>query len=209
MDAESNTDQADVSVVVVSGLPRSGTSMMMRMLEVGGLPLLTDGIRKPDEDNPNGYYEFEPVKKLKDDATWVPDAKGKAIKIVYLLLCHLPANGRYKVIFMRRMIEEVVASQYKMARRAGVIVSPGQTERIIMHLDRQVGAIGAWLSQQDNFEVIYVDYNRILNDAAAICLQIKKFLAIDLDTARMQLAVTGSLYRQRAENLIKHRNTSS
>jgi hypothetical protein len=209
MAARGDTHQGDVRVVVVSGLPRSGTSMMMRMLEAGGLPLLTDGIRKSDVDNPNGYYEFEPVKKLKDDATWVPDAQGKAVKIVYLLLYHLPANARYKVIFMRRMIVEVVASQDIMLRRAGVIVSPEQTERTIMHFDRQVRAIEAWLSQQDNFEVIYVDYNRILNDAAAICLQIQKFLAVDLDTARMQLVVTGSLYRQRAENLIKHWNTSS
>jgi hypothetical protein len=108
---------------------------------------------------------------------------------------------------MQRMIEEVVASQDEMLRRRGVTVPPESTERIIVHLDRQVRAIEAWLSQQNNFEVIYVDYNRTLSDAAGICLRIKSFLALNLDAARMQSVVTGSLYRQRAENLIKYRDT--
>jgi hypothetical protein len=188
-------------VVVVSGLPRSGTSMMMRMLEAGGLPTLTDGFRKPDPDNPYGYYEFEPGKNLEDDASWVPDARGKAVKIVSEDLYHLPADTRYKVIFMRRIIEEVVASQDEMRRRSGVTVSPEESKRYIGHCDRHLRHIEAWLSQQNNFGVLYVDYNMTLSDAATTSLRVKDFLGIDLDATRMQSIVTRSLYRQRAPNL--------
>src|SRR5215472_863985 len=91
---------SDSPVIVVSGLPRSGTSMMMRMLEAGGVPVITDGLRQADADNPNGYYEYEPVKLLKQDSSWLPQARGKAVKMVYLLLCDLPPGLRHDVIFM-------------------------------------------------------------------------------------------------------------
>lgn len=89
-------------ITIVSGLPRSGTSMMMKMLEQGGLPVVTDRLRTADDDNPNGYYEFEPVKKTRDDPSWLPDARGKVVKMVYSLLRDLPADFKYRVVFMRR-----------------------------------------------------------------------------------------------------------
>lgn len=104
-------------ITVVSGLPRSGTSMMMQILEAGSMPILTDYIRKSDEDNPQGYYEFEPVKKNKDDPSWVSDGTGKAVKMVYRLLYDLPKDFEYRVIFMRRIIDEVLISQAKMLKR--------------------------------------------------------------------------------------------
>src|SRR5262245_57703089 len=106
-------------ITIVSGLPRSGTSLMMRMLEAGGMPVLVDNIRAADEDNPAGYYEFEPVKQTSADNAWVKLAVGKAVKVVYRLLYDLPAGFRYRVLFMQRDMAEVLASQRKMLERAG------------------------------------------------------------------------------------------
>lgn len=110
---------AEQPVIVVSGLPRSGTSLMMRMLAAGGVPLLTDGQRTADEDNPYGYFEYEPVKALQRDATWLPQARGKAIKIISQLLPTLPPDVPYRVLFMRRELREVLASQRQMLVRRG------------------------------------------------------------------------------------------
>ncbi|MCA1601952.1 MAG: sulfotransferase [Acidobacteria bacterium] len=114
-------EEAEESIIIVSGLPRSGTSMMMRMLEAGGINVLTDGIRKADEDNPEGYYEVELVKTLKQqsDKLWLGDARGKAVKVISALLDTLPQSYRYKVIFMNRNLAEVIASQNKMRARKG------------------------------------------------------------------------------------------
>src|SRR6516162_10352886 len=106
-------------ITIVSGLPRSGTSMMMRMLEAGGMPILSDNIRRADADNPNGYYEFEPVKHLSQDSSWLRDAYGKAVKMVYRLLYELPLEHKYKVLMINRRIEEVVASQDAMLQHMG------------------------------------------------------------------------------------------
>ena len=111
-------------IVIVSGLPRSGTSMAMKMLAAGGMPLLTDGVRGADESNPKGYYEFEPVKDLhkQADMAWLRDARGKAVKIVSFLLTFLPETNEYKVIFMQRDLREVIASERTMLqKRSGCI----------------------------------------------------------------------------------------
>ena len=106
-------------VTVVSGAPRSGTSMMMRMLAVGGIAPLTDGVRVPDTDNPHGYYEYEPVKRTKADDSWLGQAAGRAVKMVHLLLRDLPADRSYRVILMRRDLTEMVTSQRRMLERLG------------------------------------------------------------------------------------------
>jgi len=111
-------------IIIVSGLPRSGTSMLMKMLEAGGLEILTDEIRKADTDNPKGYYEFERVKKLETDNIWLPEAKGKVVKIISMLLQHLPLNYVYKIIFIKRDIHEVLASQKQMLVRRGEPTDP-------------------------------------------------------------------------------------
>ena len=207
---------ADCTVVVVSGLPRSGTSMMMRMLEAGGLPPLTDGVRRPDPDNPGGYYEFEAVKALARDASWVPDARGKAVKVISYLLHNLPnsirdpdsirdsESIRYKVVFMRRAIDEVVASQDRMLARAGKSPASIGTNEIATYLERNLGATRAWLAAQSNFEVLYVDYSQTVGDAAATCRRVKAFLGVDLDTARMEAMVNQALYRQRRSDNLPH-----
>ena len=106
-------------ITVVSGLPRSGTSMMMQMLAAGGISPMTDEVRAADSDNPRGYYELEKVKHLRQDHTWLKDAVGKAVKIVHLLLMELPADRDYRVILMQRDLEEVLRSQARA--EAGVL----------------------------------------------------------------------------------------
>src|SRR5262245_20267166 len=106
-------------IIVVSGLPRSGTSLMMQMLDRGGIPAVTDRLRAADEDNPRGYYEFEAVKRTKQDASWLPAARGRAVKLVSSLLYDLPNSEAYRVLFMQRDMDEVLESQEKMLARLG------------------------------------------------------------------------------------------
>src|ERR1700730_19121643 len=111
-------------VIIVSDLPRSGTSLMMQMLENGGVEVVTDNIRTADTDNPKGYYEFEKVKKIKEDASWLPATRGKAFKMVSQLLYDLPVGEKYRIIFMERDLDEVLASQEKMLERLGQRAAP-------------------------------------------------------------------------------------
>jgi sulfotransferase family protein len=184
-------------MIVVTGLPRSGTSMMMRMLEAGGVPVILDGVRRADLDNPNGYYEYEPVKRLKQESSWVAGASGKAVKMVYLLLHDLPPSLTYNVIFMRRVLQEIVASQDEMLRRSGTQVSPDESRRLIGLFRDELRAFEAWLATTQNFRVLYVDYNQTIDKPQETSAQIKGFLGADLDEGRMQSVVTPALYRQR------------
>src|SRR5258708_2609841 len=125
-------------IVIVYGLPRSGTSLMCQMLENGGIPVVTDSIRTPDADNPRGYLELEKVKKIKEDASWLPETRGKAFKMVSQLLYNLPVTERYRVIFMQRDLDEMLISQEKMLERLGRPVAPRELIRnsYISHLER-------------------------------------------------------------------------
>jgi hypothetical protein len=183
-------------VTAVSGLPRSGTSMMMQMLAAGGMPILSDNIRKADDDNLRGYYEFEPVKRTKDDASWLKEAQGKVVKLVYTLLYDLPADCAYRVVFMHRHLDEVLASQRVMLDRRGekgATVSPDRLRRIF---EGQLEKVRAWLARQPHFEVIHVDYHHVINDPESQARRIADFLGGKLDLALMAAAVDGSLYRQ-------------
>src|SRR5262245_15575927 len=111
-------------IIVVSGLPRSGTSLMMQMLDNGGIEVVTDNVRAADTDNPRGYYELEKVKRVKQDASWLPQARGKAFKMVSQLLYDLPASERYLVVFMERDFDEMLLSQEKMLQRLGRPAAP-------------------------------------------------------------------------------------
>lgn len=185
-------------VIVVSGIPRSGTSMMMRMLSSGGVPLLEDGIREPDEHNPHGYYEFERVKQLARDKSWLADARGKAVKVIYALLRELPDDYRYKVIFMQRPLEEVVASQDAMM--AGLGTSGGNTSsgKIIAAFRKQLTQIDAWLAARPHFDLLQLGYHQTMADPASAAERIDAFLDGHLDQAAMREAVDPSLCRQRS-----------
>lgn len=190
-------------VIVVSGLPRSGTSMMMKMLESGGLAILTDEEREADVDNPKGYFEYEKVKELDktDDKAWVSELRGTVVKIISQLLKHLPDNNNYKVIFLVRNLDEVMASQNKMLKRRGEPVDPAADEEMKALFDRHLFQIKYWLKRQPNFEVLYLNYTEILKDPLDKAKQIEAFFDGKLDVERMAMVVDPELYRNRASHL--------
>ncbi|MFL6213928.1 MAG: sulfotransferase family protein [Blastocatellia bacterium] len=185
-------------IVIVSGLPRSGTSMMMSILVAGGIPAMTDSIRTADEDNPRGYFELEKVKELAKDNSWLAEAGGKAIKIISALLKHLPGGYRYKVIFMRRAMPEILASQRQMLIRRGEPTDTVSDERMAEMFRKHLTEVEAWLAKQPNIEIIYTNYNEMLDAPAAHIHTINTFLGGKLDTAAMSAVVDKTLHRQRA-----------
>ncbi len=185
-------------ITIVSGLPRSGTSMMMQMLHTGGIEALTDHVRKPDEDNPKGYYEFEPVKRTKQDPSWVPTAVGKAVKMVYRLLYDLPAEYNYRVLFMRRKLEEVIKSQEVMLQRSGKSGGNLSDEEFIRLFAAEIDKCLKWMDEQPNFRYIQVDYNEMIADPRSQVRRVVEFLDGGLDEEKMVSVVDPSLYRQRA-----------
>ena len=185
-------------VVIVSGLPRSGTSMAMKMLEAGGMELVVDNIRTADEDNPKGYYEDERVKDLSEmeDISWLKEARGKVIKIVSSLLNHLPESNTYKVVFMRRNLHEVLASQTKMLDRRDEESHTEDADLLSMY-EAHLAKVEFQLRFRSNFETLYVDFSDAIRDPATHVRRIADFVGGDLDVERMAEAVDGSLYRNR------------
>ena len=185
-------------ITVVSGLPRSGTSMMMKMLEAGGLPPLTDNLRTADEDNPKGYFEFERVKKMPDgDISWVEDAQGKAVKVISALLEHLPPAYTYRVLFMQRRIDEILVSQKQMLVRSGKPTDQVSDEQLAEMYGKHLAKVKAWLDEQTNFSVNYLDYNAMLADPTKYARQVNQFLDNSLNPQEMAGVVDPNLYRQR------------
>jgi hypothetical protein len=186
-------------VIVVSGLPRSGTSMAMQMLEAAGIPIVTDGLRAPGEDNPRGFLEDERVKALyKDgqDRSWLVQARGKAIKIISYLLKHLPAENDYRVIFMRRDFGEVLVSQRKMLERRG---EPSSTDDAQMHeiWEMHLQEIRNLFETSPHFAFLDVSYRDVVENPREEARRIREFLGMDLDVDRMTAAVDETLYRNR------------
>jgi hypothetical protein len=184
-------------ITVVSGLPRSGTSMMMKMLEAGGLDVLTDDIREADEDNLKGYYEDERVKVLHEDNVWIGEAEGQVVKVISYQLKHLPKDHEYCIIFMKRKIAEVLASQKKMMVRRGEstddVPDAVMTGIFQKHLDETYN----WLAEQPNMRVLYISYNDSLQDPAPTVEQVNEFLGGEMDIENMMTIVDPSLHRQR------------
>lgn len=186
-------------ITVVSGLPRSGTSMMMKMLEAGGLPLVIDNLRISDEDNPAGYYEFEPVKKLgQGDSGWLADAQGKAVKVIATLLAHLPAAYTYQIIFMHREMSEILASQRKMLLNRGVDPNKIDDDEIARLFERHLLKVDSWISHQPNMRKIDIHYNQLLKDPRPKAEEINRFLGDVLDVEEMLRVINPGLYRQRS-----------
>lgn len=185
------------NIVIVSGIPRSGTTMMMRMLEAGGIVPMKDNFRQADEDNPRGYYELEKVKSLEKDSSWLLEANGKAIKVISALLTQLPSNLDYQIIFMTRNMSEILASQEKMLKRQGRelgrLLNNEMAEKFKIHLEKTFN----WLAQQKNIHTITVDYNRMMQYPEKQINQIVDFLKKPLDKEKMISIVDKTLYRQR------------
>ena len=184
-------------VAIVSGLPRSGTSMMMQMLHRGGLPALTDHIRTADEDNPKGYYEFDPVKKTKEDPSWLQRAPGKVVKIVHLLLLDLPDNYNYRVVFMRRELNEVVKSQNVMLERHQHGTGNIPAEKIKEIFKAQIDQVYAYVRSRRNFSLLEMNYNDMLADPEPAVARLMDFFDGRLDSAAMRKVIDPSLYRSR------------
>ena len=186
-------------VTIVSGLPRSGTSLMMQMLSAGGIPPLTDEIRAADEDNPRGYLEFERVKQIKQDKSWLDEAAGRAVKMVHLLLYDLPQDRPYRVVFMRRNLDEVLASQRKMLTRQGKAGAQLPEEQLRKVFKDQVRKVTSWLTTQPNVKSIEVTYHELIADPRGHAARLNEFLGGGLDVDAMVGAVDPALYRNRGQ----------
>ncbi len=185
-------------VTVVSGLPRSGTSMMMQILQAGGVQILTDQVRTADDDNPKGYYEFERAKKLREgDMEWVKDAQGKAVKIISALLEFLPPQYKYKVIFMQRNMDEILASQKQMLVRRNEPTDKVDDATLAGIFRKHLDSVQTWLASQPNIEVLYVNYGELIKDPAPHIQSLARFLDIPLDVPAMLAAPDKSLHRQK------------
>lgn len=186
--------------VLVSGLPRSGTSLMMQMLQAGGLEPMTDGERVADEDNPEGYLEWEAIKKIKSNPELLEQAEGKVTKVISMLLPGLPRRYRYKIIFMMRPIVEIVASQQKMIGRRGTTGADLDTASLTENLKRHRKEIIDLLSRMP-VQVMPVSYQRILENPDRAAIRIAKFLGEDHlpHPEKMAAVVRTDLYRNRID----------
>ena len=206
------------TIIIVSGLPRSGTSMMMAMLGAGGIPLMTDTVRRADSDNPHGYFEYEPVKRLRTDASWIPMARGKALKVVSPLLTALPSNCRYAVLFMERNLEEVLTSQRAMLEKSAAArltaeglddgPSPRREDRLKAAYIKHLREVRQWLSTCHNMHVLDVSFTAVLENPGNAVRRIARFLAVPLDEPAMALAVDAGLRRQGRFGVPVQPNTS-
>lgn len=185
------------AIVVVSGLPRSGTSMMMMMLEAAGVPILTDSVRSADEDNPRGYFEFERVKAIAQDQGWLEEAQGKAVKVISELLMRLPADYHYMVIFMRRDMQEILASQRQMLMRRGQPADALDDARLTRIFGHHLRRVEQWIAGQPNVECLYVSYNAMLARPRDQAGRVNTFLGGALDVEAMIAVVDHTLHRQR------------
>ncbi len=185
-------------IVVVSGLPRSGTSMAMRMLEAGGVPILTDGVRTADDSNPKGYFEFEPVKGLDKpgDHAWLAGARGKAVKVISFLLTYLPESYDYQVIFMRRDLDEIVASQNKMLDTRGE-ARGAEDARLKALYSEHLGQVERFLARRACFATLSVEYADVLATPAAQAARVNAFVGGRLDVDAMASIADRALYRNR------------
>ncbi|OQX03584.1 MAG: sulfotransferase family protein [Desulfobacteraceae bacterium IS3] len=188
----------DKTISVVSGLPRSGTSMMMRMLAAGGMEVITDNIRKADEDNPEGYYEFEKAKKIRQDASWLDSAQGKVFKMVSMLLYDLPSDRNYKIVFMKRNMDEILASQRRMLIRQGRSGDGPDDKEMGRIFAKHLRDTEEWLGKQKNTDVLYMNYNEIVRNPVVQADILKQFFGSRLNAEAMAGVIERNLYRNRA-----------
>lgn len=189
-------------IIVVSGLPRSGTSMMMRMLDAAGVSIMTDNERSADIDNPKGYYEYERVKELEDDSdrSWVRHGRGKVLKVISHLLEHLPDDNFYRILFMRRDLDEIVASQNKMLERRGED-NPLEDAKTKDYYLRHLVQVKFMVRDRPNMDMLEAHYRNALQEPEAFVRKVDEFLGGNLDTEAMAGVVDAQLYRNRKEQI--------
>jgi hypothetical protein len=186
-------------ITIVSGLPRSGTSLMMQMLVAGGMSALSDGERRADTDNPRGYLEWERIKQLPNDPGCIAEGEGKVVKVISRLLLSLPAGHEYRIIFMQRPLPEVLASQDEMLRRRGTYKEGANPAAISAAFEKHLREVYAWLEGKPYVKTFRVPYHDVLSQPREITKQLAAFLETPLNTDAMHQQVDASLYRNRAK----------
>ena len=186
-------------IAIVSGLPRSGTSLMMQMLVAGGMTPLSDGERQADEDNPRGYLEWERIKQLPQDPGCIAEAEGKVVKVISRLLLALPAGHEYRVIFMERPLPEVLASQDQMLRRRGTYQEGADPAVITAAFEKHLREVYAWMDGKPHVKAVRVAYHDVLGDPKGAGEKLAGFLGIELNLEAMLRQVDASLYRNRGK----------
>jgi hypothetical protein len=185
-------------ITIVSGLPRSGTSLMMQMLVAGGIPPLSDGERAADIDNPRGYLEWERIKTLPKDPGCITEAEGKVVKVISQLLLSLPPGHEYRVVFMQRPLAEVLLSQDQMRRRRGTYQDGASQAAMAAAFEKHLRAVDAWLDGKPYVKTLRVPYHDALSRPTEISEQLAQFLEMSLNRGAMVQQVDASLYRNRS-----------
>ena len=186
-------------ISIVSGLPRSGTSLMMSMLAAGGLEVMTDHLRIADDDNPVGYFELEEVKKLiRGEHSWLVRVNGKAVKVISTLLPYLPDGYHYRIIFMRRAIEEVLASQRKMLINRGENPDKISDDQMAEMFQKDLQQSERWINSQAHTSRIDINYRQLIANPRPLVAEINRFLGDGLDEDKMLGVIDPSLYRHRS-----------
>lgn len=186
-------------IAIVSGLPRSGTSLMMQMLVAGGMTALSDGERRADTDNPRGYLEWERIKQLPNDPGCIAEGEGKVVKVISRLLLALPAGHEYRIVFMQRPLPEVLASQDEMLRRRGTYKEGANPAAISAAFEKHLREVYAWMDSKPFVKALRVPYHEVLGKPKEVSHQLAQFLGIALNVDAMTPQVDASLYRNRAK----------
>ena len=194
---EDHPKSEDKEIIVVSGLPRSGTSMMMQMLAAAGLEIYTDNQRKPDENNPKGYFEADAVKGLVTDNAWIKDCRGKVIKVVAPVVPYLPQQERYRVLFMQRDIKEIVSSQNRMLGRLEKQGGDIEDQRL-QEVFLQQALVAAQMVVSHGNPLLSVGYASAIEDPEKAARLIAEFLDMELDISAMVATVDSTLHREKA-----------
>jgi hypothetical protein len=184
-------------VTVVSGVPRSGTSLVMQMLGAGGFPIRSDGARAPDAHNPRGYLELEAVKRTRRDASWVGSATGHAVKVIHVLVPALPAGPSYRLVLVIRPLGEVVASQRAMLGPSEALDAGPTDSRLAEIFAAQLREVERWAAGRPEVSLLRIDYPGLVGDPRPGAAALSRFLGGGLDEAAMTAAVDPALYRQR------------
>ena len=182
------------TIYIVSGLPRSGTSMMMQLLHAGGAAVFTDGKREADDSNPKGYLEHEGIKKLASNRKLIFEANGKVVKVVSPQLKFLIPHFRYKVIFMERKVEEVVASQHKMSGKD----RSSYPFKLVDFYKKQLEEVRGSTLNQLHIESLFIDYSCAINEPQKVIAELNAFLPeLNLDAQKMKGVIDQSLHRNK------------
>jgi len=191
------SDGKALMITIVSGLPRSGTSLMMQMLAAGGMSVLSDGERKADPDNPKGYLEWERIKQLPKEPSLIAQAEGKVVKVISQLVLSLPEGYEYRIIFMERPMAEVLRSQDEMVKRRGM--SEASVNRSVLEraFQRHLIEVHQWLASNANMKVLRVEYHRVLGEPQSVAEEVTAFLGVPLEIEAMVGQVDCGLYRNR------------